>query len=512
MPIQGLRFSIPSGAEFHRSFQATGSFTAYNPNDGVALIALDRTATLLDYDHKLPSQSGGHFPGPINSYLSIRYQDQSGAGTSGEVIVYGTSDILQVPRFWSIGRAVQSQVTAMDIVQGVQPGNPPSGVDRLWADSSGNIHHLHSNGADFTLVDPSNALSLLSPIFDARYFQTSTVLGGGLTGTLPNPGLNTTSVQNAAAGTALGGDLAGTVAVGTIFMRNNSYALAHDTGGIQRNYFGVMNDGNTYLYNVGGANIRFLSQDGSTELAHFDNVGNQTILGTFTADLNISANGGRLFLPDSNHSIFSTSNNTYYDEYGGGWNWRNSLSSFQTRLRLDGLGNLHIDSSGGDPTPKAQLDLYGLGAASWPGYANTAQNVISTLGGVVWIRDSSGGAGNGGTLLLGAAGGVQAGIKLFFTDGASNGTGDLSFAVRRVNSDTSLTESMRIYRGGDIAFGGGAPAVGVGQGFPMIPRMGGAPTALIDGHGNGWAHMVYDGGNHRLWLWDVGTWRYVTLT
>src|SRR5262252_2265770 len=124
MPIQGIKFDIPAGQEAHRSFQATGSFTAYNPNDGYALIALDRTATILDYDHKVPSQSGGHFPGPVNSYLSIRYVDQAGGGVGGQLIVYGSPDILQIPRFWSIGRAIQTQVTSMDVVQGTQPGNP----------------------------------------------------------------------------------------------------------------------------------------------------------------------------------------------------------------------------------------------------------------------------------------------------------------------------------------------------------------------------------------------------
>src|SRR5215471_16059556 len=118
MPIQGLKFNINSGTERHQSFQATGSFTAYNPNDGYALVALDRTATLLDFDHKLPSQSGGHFPGPINSYLSIYFVDQSGAGLAGQVIVYGSADVIQIPTFWSIGRAIQSQVTSVDVIQG----------------------------------------------------------------------------------------------------------------------------------------------------------------------------------------------------------------------------------------------------------------------------------------------------------------------------------------------------------------------------------------------------------
>lgn len=154
MPIQGLQFNINSQAEVHRTFQATGSFIAYNPNDGVCYLALDRTASSLNFDHKLPSQSGGRFPGPINAYLSIYYQDQSGSGVGGQISIYGDPKPLEIPYFWSIGRAIQSQVTSLDINQGSQPPNPPVAVDRIWADNQGLIHHLHSNGVDTILVDP----------------------------------------------------------------------------------------------------------------------------------------------------------------------------------------------------------------------------------------------------------------------------------------------------------------------------------------------------------------------
>jgi hypothetical protein len=174
MPIQGLKFNISTGTEAHQSFQSTGSFTAYNPNDGYALVALDRTATLLDYDHKLPSQSGGQFPGPINSYLSIYYVDQSGSGIQGQLIVYGSPQQLQIPHFWSIGRAIQSQVTSVDLIQGTQPGNPPFGSSRLWVDGSGNLQLLASNGTNVHLIDTNDAL------------------GGVLSGFLPNPGLAST--------------------------------------------------------------------------------------------------------------------------------------------------------------------------------------------------------------------------------------------------------------------------------------------------------------------------------
>jgi len=176
MPIQGLKFNINTGTEGHQSFQATGSFTAYNPNDGYTLLALDRTATLLDYDHKLPSQSGGHFPGPINSYLSMYYVDQSGSGVSGQIIVYASPDTIQIPRFWSIGRAIQTQVTALDIQQGAQPGNPPALVTRLWSDSQGHLNLLHSDGTNYNVLDTNNAPAFIG----------SQILGGDLAGTINN--------------------------------------------------------------------------------------------------------------------------------------------------------------------------------------------------------------------------------------------------------------------------------------------------------------------------------------
>ena len=42
-----------------------------------------------------------------------------------------------------------------DLTQGPEPALPPVGVDRLWADTLGRIHHVHSDGTDYILTDPS---------------------------------------------------------------------------------------------------------------------------------------------------------------------------------------------------------------------------------------------------------------------------------------------------------------------------------------------------------------------
>jgi hypothetical protein len=105
-----------------------------------------------------------------------------------------------------------------DLTMGPEPALPPVGVDRLWADTSGLIHHLHSNGVDTILVDPlqtgvvTSGMILDGTIAAADLAAGAAAgnvgaLGGVLTGTLPNPGL----AAGAASGSvgALGGALTG---------------------------------------------------------------------------------------------------------------------------------------------------------------------------------------------------------------------------------------------------------------------------------------------------------------
>ena len=75
-----------------------------------------------------------------------------------------------------------------DLTEGAQPANPGTGVDRLWADPNGNIHHLHSNGQDWELVDANNYGTVLLPLMDPHYqaLMNATPLGGDLHGTVSN--------------------------------------------------------------------------------------------------------------------------------------------------------------------------------------------------------------------------------------------------------------------------------------------------------------------------------------
>src|SRR5215831_14061120 len=113
------------------------SLAILNPNDGVVYIKLNGSSkdspTLWDW--KLPSQSYGQFPGPWQS-LGLYYVDQSGSGRFAELNIYESDSQLAIPQIVAIGRAVQQAGTNVDITQGGQPQNPPSGTSRLWIDAN----------------------------------------------------------------------------------------------------------------------------------------------------------------------------------------------------------------------------------------------------------------------------------------------------------------------------------------------------------------------------------------
>jgi hypothetical protein len=149
-----------------------------NPNDGVVYVARNRdcsSAAYGEWDWKVPSQSYAALPGSFNS-IGMFYLDQSGAGRQGEITVYPSQAKLDDPMFVAIGRALTAVQTTLDITEGVQPANPGLGILRLWATATDFLQLLTSGGVVHTVID------------------SGTVLGGNLTGTLPNPNISPTSI------------------------------------------------------------------------------------------------------------------------------------------------------------------------------------------------------------------------------------------------------------------------------------------------------------------------------
>lgn len=160
----GINTIIASGS--HRQLYGpygwqAPSVAVLNPNDGVVYLATNRDIPNVNnegsWDYKLPSQSYGLFPGPWMS-VGIFYLDQSGSGRNGEITVYQFPKSTFAPDIRAIGRSQVQYGTAVDISQGTQPSNPPSGSARLWIDANGNLHILESDGSDAQAIDNNDVM------------------------------------------------------------------------------------------------------------------------------------------------------------------------------------------------------------------------------------------------------------------------------------------------------------------------------------------------------------------
>src|SRR5215468_1737598 len=151
----GVQVNIPSGNYLWPTIRVM------NPNDGTVYIK--QNAGLADsgygsWDYKVPAQSFGLLPGEGVGWQSagLYYQDQSGTGRPGEIAIYLSQQNVNEPSFVSIGRSLLSATTSVDVVEGIQPGNPASGQARLWIDTSDHLHILNSSGNDKVVLDSSN--------------------------------------------------------------------------------------------------------------------------------------------------------------------------------------------------------------------------------------------------------------------------------------------------------------------------------------------------------------------
>jgi len=115
-------------------------------------------------------------------------------------------------------------------------------------------------------------------------------------------------------------------------------------------------------------------------------------------------------------------------------------------MRIDSNGNVGI----GTTSATSKLHISGTGS--------TASNpsTSGTLGATLALQGTTG-VGNGGMLMFGATAGYYAAIKGYIQSGNNNTLGDLLFCVRNADTDTTLTEAMRIDASGQVGIGTTSP-------------------------------------------------------
>ena len=104
-------------------------------------------------------------------------------------------------------------------------------------------------------------------------------------------------------------------------------------------------------------------------------------------------------------------------------------------------------------TPGAQVHIVGLGQNT-----QTAFSTTGALGGTLYLQDSGALQFSGGGLMFGAGQGAFAVIKGLLQNGATNTTGDISIATRRLPTDATLTNAVYITQAGQLSVNGLAPA------------------------------------------------------
>jgi hypothetical protein len=129
----------------------------------------------------------------------------------------------------------------------------------------------------------------------------------------------------------------------------------------------------------------------------------------------------------------------------------NGSGALTDAMTINKLGYVGI----GTATPNAGLMVFGAGQTS---SAMTTDS--GNLGATIVVNDSSAEPGSGGSIIFGANNGTPrrfAAIKGMFTNGGSNGQGDIAFSVRPTATDATLTEAMRIDYAGRVGIGTPTP-------------------------------------------------------
>jgi hypothetical protein len=117
----------------------------------------------------------------------------------------------------------------------------------------------------------------------------------------------------------------------------------------------------------------------------------------------------------------------------------------ETTFRIASNGNVGIDTN----APGAKLEVNGI---------DQTTSALDTSKLTVLVRSSALLANSGGSLGFGATTKQWAGIKGLVINGDNNSIGDLSFSTRRVITDSTLTEAMRIRHNGNVGIGVSSPS------------------------------------------------------
>jgi hypothetical protein len=220
------------------------------------------------------------------------------APIAGEQLVSVYSDQLRTEVPAAAIRQFSFIQSVSDLTEGPQPARPPTGTDRLYADTTGNIHHLHADGTDLTLYDGSN----IAPI-----------LGG-----FP-----------------VGGDARGTISSIVVSVQNSSRIFGHTSDGVEHQYLSF--NGNVVSwYNVGGNYFEWITQDGSVVLAALDNSGN----------LNLQQ-GALLFRTPSTYLTF---NGTNFQLVGAPLSFTPAVATIPTSGLAAGAAQAMIGSFSSSPS------------------------------------------------------------------------------------------------------------------------------------------------------------------
>jgi len=164
-------------------------------------------------------------------------------------------------------------------------------------------------------------------------------------------------------------------------------------------------------------------------------------------NLNISVAGKQLqFIDGNTHIVVDSSRMMAFDTFNAPWYFRDTANGSVIRMVLQPTneGRLGI---GAMTQPAAQLHVKGsaiAGANTWANRVNTSTTSLNLSAGFAFIDDTYGGGGNGGALYFGCQGLFLSGICASFTNGASYGTGRMSFGIRSNAADTTFFEILSL--------------------------------------------------------------------